>query len=55
MSKPHVFVTRAIPERGLEMAREVAHVQVWPDESPPPYEVLLEKVKGVDGSRRARP
>jgi len=49
MSKPKVFVTRAIPEKGLEMAREEAEVEVWPDELPPPYKVLLEKVQGLDG------
>jgi glyoxylate reductase len=38
-----------IPEKGLEMVRQVAEVEVWPDELPPPYEVLLEKVKGLDG------
>lgn len=49
MLKPKVFVTRIIPEQGLEMVREVAEAEVWPAELPPPYEVLLEKVKGLDG------
>ncbi len=49
MSKPRVFVTRIIPDKGLEMLREAAEVEVWPEELPPPYEVLLEKVKGLDG------
>ncbi len=49
MSNPRVFVTRIIPDKGLEMLREAAEVEVWPEELPPPYEVLLEKVKGLDG------
>jgi glyoxylate reductase len=31
------------------MIAEVAEMEVWRDELPPPYEVLLEKVKDVDG------
>ncbi len=49
MTKPRVFLTRTIPTKGLEMIREVADVDIWPDELPPPYEVLLERVKGIDG------
>jgi glyoxylate reductase len=49
MSKPKVFVTRIIPQKGLEMVYQVAEAEVWQDELPPPYEVLLEKVKGLDG------
>ena len=49
MSKPRVFVTRIILDQGLEMLREAAQVEVWPEELPPSYNVLLEKVKGLDG------
>ena len=49
MSKPKVFVTRRIPEKGLELARQAADVEVWPNPLPPPREVLLEKVKGLAG------
>ncbi len=49
MSKPRVFVSRIIPDRGLEMIRAVADTEIWPDEMPPPYAVLLEKVAGLDG------
>lgn len=44
-----VFVTRPIPEVGLSAVREVAEVDIWPDDLPPPREVLLERVRGVDG------
>ena len=46
---PRVFVTRRIPEAGLEAVRAVAEVDLWDDELPPPREVLLERVRGVDG------
>ncbi len=49
MSKPNVFITRIIPGPGLEMIQEVAHMQVWQGDLPPPYEVLLEKIQGLDG------
>ena len=49
MDMPKVFVSRIIPDKGLDMINEVAEAEVWQDEMPPPYEVLLEKVSGVDG------
>jgi glyoxylate reductase len=49
MSKPKVFVSRVIPEDGLEKIKQIADAEVWPEDTPPPYDVLLEKVKGVDG------
>ena len=48
MSNPRVFVTRRIPAKGLELVRQAAQVEVWQDPLPPPYEVLLQKVKGLD-------
>jgi glyoxylate reductase len=49
MSKPNVFITRLIPGPGLEMIQGVAQMQVWQEELPPPYEVLLKKIQGMDG------
>lgn len=49
MSKPKVFVTRIIPEVGLQMMREACEIEVWPERLPPSYEVLTEKIKGIDG------
>jgi glyoxylate reductase len=52
MTQPRIFVTRIIPERGLAMVRGLADkydVEIWQDPLPPPYEVLLQKVKGLDG------
>lgn len=49
MSKPKVFVTRIIPGPGIERMQEVAQVEVWQEELPPPYEHLTETVQGLDG------
>ncbi len=49
MPKPKVFVSRVIPEAGMEMIHAVAEADVWPDDLPPPYEVLKQRVQGVDG------
>lgn len=49
MSKPKVFVTRILPDLGMEMLHQIAEIEVWPERLPPTYEVLLEKVKGQDG------
>lgn len=48
MKKPKIFVTRIIPEKGLEMLRQEADVEVWQDPLPPPYETMVQKVKGID-------
>jgi glyoxylate reductase len=48
MRKPRIFVTRLIPEKGLETVRQEAEVEVWPDPFPPPYEALIQKAKGVE-------
>lgn len=49
MSKPRVFVTRIMPTAGLDRVREACNAEIWSGEMPPPYETLLEKVRGVDG------
>jgi glyoxylate reductase len=48
MNKPRIFVTRIIPEKGLEILRREAEVEVWQTPLPPPYEDLLQRAKGVD-------
>lgn len=47
--RPRVFVTRRIPQAGLNALAAVADVDLWEDELPPPREMLLEHVRGVDG------
>jgi glyoxylate reductase len=49
MPLPKVFVTRRIPDQGLEILRKAADVDVWEGELPPPYETLVERSRGVDG------
>ena len=49
MIKPKVFVTRVIRDAGLTLVNDFCNAEVWQDELPPSREVLLEKVRGVDG------
>ena len=49
MEKPKVFVTRKIFQQALDKISKAADMEVWPDELPPPYEILLEKVQNVSG------
>jgi len=49
MNKPKVFITRLIPEAGLEMVTDFCDADVWEEELPPPREALLSRVRGVDG------
>lgn len=49
MNRPKVFVTREIPAKALDLAREAADLEVWPGELPPPDDVLLAQAQGVDG------
>ena len=47
--KPQVYVTRRIPEAGLELIRPVCQVRLWEGRLPPPKEVILQEVGEVDG------
>ncbi len=49
MTKPKVFVTRIIPDAGLKLVQAACDVDLWTDELPPPREVLLTRVRGVQG------
>ena len=49
MSRPKVFVTRRIPEVGLRRIRDACDAEVWPEQLPPPYEVICEKLRDCDG------
>ena len=49
MTKPKVFVTRHIRDKGLDLVKDFCEVEVWPEELPPSREILLEKVSGVEG------
>jgi glyoxylate reductase len=49
MPKPKVFVTRIIRDKGLDLIKEFCDAEIWPGELPPDREMLLQKVRGVDG------
>jgi glyoxylate reductase len=49
MAKPRVFVTREIFPEYIDQIREETDMELWPDELPPPRDVLLQKSKDVDG------
>ena len=47
--KPKVFVSRVIPQEGLDLVRSEFETELWEDDLPPPREVLLEKIKDKVG------
>ncbi|MCL5611457.1 MAG: D-glycerate dehydrogenase [Chloroflexi bacterium] len=49
MTKPKVFVTRLIPEKGLDLVREFCDADIWPGEMPPARGELLSRIRDVDG------
>jgi glyoxylate reductase len=49
MAKPKVFVTRIIPEKGLEIVRDFCEVELWLNELPPSRTELLQHARGMDG------
>lgn len=49
MPKPKVFVTRHIPEKGLELIRDFCDMALWPQALPPSRAELLQHVRGVEG------
>ena len=44
-----VFVTRLIPEAGLNPLRDACDLEVWADQMPPPAAVLRQKIADCDG------
>lgn len=49
MPPPKVFVSRVLPDDGMEKITSFAQSDVWEKDTPPPYEVMLERVQGKDG------
>ena len=49
MAKPKVFVTRMIPDKGLDLVKDFCDTDVWEGELPPPRDELLKRLQGVDG------
>ena len=48
-AKPKVFVTRKIPDAGLDRLRANCDVTVWPKDVPPRRDQLLDGVRGCGG------
>src|SRR5918992_3287730 len=48
-TQPRVFVSRRIPDAGLDRVLAETSADVWPDELPPPRDELLRRVSGVEG------
>jgi glyoxylate reductase len=44
-----VFITRRIPDAGLDKIKSACDAEIWPEQLPPPYNVLRQKVAGCDG------
>ncbi|HKV85400.1 MAG TPA: D-glycerate dehydrogenase [Ktedonobacterales bacterium] len=49
MGKPRVYVTRVIPDQGLDLVREFCDATIWREELPPPRDVILRETRDADG------
>jgi glyoxylate reductase len=49
MSKPKVYITRRIPDAGLKLILSQCDAEVWPEDLPPTYEHIRQKVAACDG------
>jgi glyoxylate reductase len=47
--RPTVYVTRELPGDAVERLRGAASVRVWPEDLPPPRDVLLREAAAADG------
>lgn len=49
VARPKVYVTRELPGRALEMIHSRFEAEVWHEYAPPPRDVILEKVRNIEG------
>jgi glyoxylate reductase len=49
MSKPKVFVTRVIPDKGLDLVKDFCNADIWTGNLPPSRAELLQRAQGADG------
>jgi glyoxylate reductase len=47
--KPKVFVTRRIPAAGLDRICQQCDAEIWPEQMPPPYDLLRQRAADCDG------
>jgi glyoxylate reductase len=46
---PKVFISRMIPEAGLSRIAPVCDADIWEATMPPAYDILVQRVRGVEG------
>lgn len=49
MSRPRVFISRRIPQIGIDKISAVCAAEIWTEQLPPPYEVIRQKIASCDG------
>ncbi len=49
MARPKAFITRTLLPDAVDIVRQVADVEIWPDESPPPPDELRRRAADADG------
>ncbi len=52
MSRPRIFVTRILPEKGMQRLQPLSEeyeLEIWPDPLPPPPEALQTRAAGAQG------
>lgn len=47
--KPKIFITRHLPEAAYQALAGDCEIDYWDKETPPPYEILAERIEGKDG------
>src|SRR5262249_50048866 len=47
--KPKVFVTRIIPDVGLDLIKRECDAEIWAEPLPPSYDFIRQKVASCDG------
>lgn len=48
-SRKRIYVTRKLPEEAMNLLESNFEVEIWSNEMPPSKDVIIEKVKNVDG------
>ena len=43
--KPPIYITRRLPEPALQSLLEVCEVEIWDQDVPPPYEIIMDRVR----------
>jgi glyoxylate reductase len=47
--EPKAYVTRHLPEAALDELLQSCEVEIWDHETPPPYQVIVEKIRDKQG------